>query len=189
MYRLYTQIIYTIYTYLYIFTHHPTRSHTHTLHPLPRGAGGRLGAPLGRNQRRWACQAAMRFCICLFFLKAIASRGVLPLPKLKPLPQQHSEFFFKGRGFPLLCHVVPGDPDPSAWPREDSWRANPPSVPWGTPDGEKGPQQAESPTQLPPCTLARGYSVNGTCQMRRVLSVSPEGAGRPLPPEALPKLR
>lgn len=185
MYRLYTQIIYTIYTYLYIFTHHPARSHT-----APRSQGGgwpprspawpepeALGLP-------GSCEVLRFF---FFFLKAIASRAVLPLPKLKPLPQQHSEIFFlKEEAFLLLCHVAPGDPDPSTWPCEDPRRANPPSVPWGTPDG---PQRAESPARLPLCALAGGYSVNGTCQMRRVLSVSPHGAGRPPPPAALPKLR
>lgn len=57
------------------------------------------------------------------------------------------------------------------------------------PDGQKDPEQAENPAWLQLCTLGGGYRVNGTCQMRRVLSVSPHGAGLPLLPEALPKLR
>ena len=77
----------------------------------------------------------------------------------------------------------------------------------GTLDPGKGPLQAES---LAGCRQARrhvaraglrcdlggatarpgrGYSIRGACQMRRVLSVSPHGAGFPGLPAALPKLR
>ena len=63
----------------------------------------------------------------------------------------------------------------------------------GTLDRWEGPQQAESPAWLQPGLQLRGlgggYSVKGTCQMRRALSVSPHGAGFPLPPRAPPKLR
>lgn len=57
----------------------------------------------------------------------------------------------------------------------------------GTLDRWAGPQQAESLAWL--CGLRGGYSVKGTCQMRRALSVSPHRAGFPLPPGAPPKLR
>lgn len=63
----------------------------------------------------------------------------------------------------------------------------------GTLDRWEGPQQAESLAWLRPGLqlrgLSGGYSVKGTCQMRRALSVSPHRAGFPLPPGAPPKLR
>lgn len=57
------------------------------------------------------------------------------------------------------------------------------STPW-TPQ-----QLVLGPCMWLPSALDEGYRVKGTCQMRRVLSVSPQGAGLPLTPCALPKLR
>lgn len=145
------------------------------------------------DKRRWACQAAVRFCVFLLLKRRPfppEESSLSPSPNPSP---KHSEIYIyiylKEEVFLCSAKVVSEDPCPLAGFLEgdSSQRSS------GAPDSWKGPPQAKSSmTVARPAAVhwwVQGYSVKGTCQMRRVLSVSPQGAGLPPPPGALPKWR
>lgn len=113
--------------------------------------------------------------------KAIFSVCILPFPKtLKTPSPKHSKFLFSEVS-PLLFQGLGGE---SGLPCGLGRSLREIQV------GQKGPG-VSAVVQLP-CNLWMGsvdsYRAKGTCQMRSVLSVSLQGAGRPLrPPGALPK--
>ena len=60
---IYTHIIYTICTYLYIHTPAHTLADTHTHAPFREGCVAAHEPRSGPDERCWACQAVVRFCV------------------------------------------------------------------------------------------------------------------------------
>lgn len=180
MYRPHLYTYYTPYvcTYLYMSTQQPTRLQT-----------------LPRTRPSWSPSAlpGSLEVLCFFFFFLLLKRRPFPPEGSSPQTQIPSlntlkySFLKKRMKFPS-AKVVPGDGGPSLLSLEGE---STPSCRHGGPEGRRGPQRPRAPCSLWPCARpAKGYSVKGTCQMRRALSVSPHGAGLPLPPGgALPKLR
>lgn len=166
---------------MYVFIHVHTAAHALADTPAHTPFLEPLG--LARKSRG--------FVFFLFFLllkrRPFPPEGSSPQTQIPSLNTLKYSFFKKRMKFPS-AKVVPGDGGPSLLSLEGE---STPSCRHGGPEGRRGPQRPRAPCSLWPCARpAKGYSVKGTCQMRRALSVSPHGAGLPLPPGgALPKLR